>query len=79
MRILLINHHVKTSTNFVVESRLINDKGEYIKFGKGLNEGQATRNVLPKNDDGEFIPTHIMGERAFQSRSLCKPSIYNLK
>ena len=79
MRILLINHYVKTSRTIIIESRLINNKGEYIKRGNGLTEAQAFQSVCPKDDQGEFIPTHIMGERAFQSHALCKPSVYNLK
>ena len=73
MEILLINHHVKTSRTIVIESRLINGKGEYIKKGNGLTESEAFQSVCPKDDKGEFIPTHITGERAFQSRALCKP------
>ena len=74
MEILLINHHVKTSRTIVIESRLINDKGEYIKkYGIGLTEVQAFQSVCPKDDQWEFIPTNVIGERAFQSRSLYKP------
>ena len=60
MNILIIHHYNGEGTLVFVESRLINNQGEYVKIGQGSTQANAFQAVCPKDNEGEFIPTHVL-------------------